>query len=135
MEVWRGRAGATANMALLAVVVAAMVEISVGQGLVPGVMIFGDSVVDAGNNNNLATLVRADFPPYGRDFVQHKPTGRFCNGKLATDFTGTATSLISLLISAVWSTYRFICQEHELSTNQSFYEQKQSYWFNLFPCS
>ena len=60
-----------------------------GQALVPGVMIFGDSVVDAGNNNRLATLVRADFPPYGRDFpATHAPTGRFCNGKLATDYTG-----------------------------------------------
>lgn len=60
----------------------------VGQALVPGVMIFGDSVVDAGNNNRLATLVRADFPPYGRDFpATHAPTGRFCNGKLATDYT------------------------------------------------
>ena len=59
-----------------------------GQALVPGVMIFGDSVVDAGNNNRLATLVRADFPPYGRDFpATHAPTGRFCNGKLATDIT------------------------------------------------
>ncbi|KAM0874646.1 hypothetical protein ACQ4PT_037329 [Festuca glaucescens] len=59
-----------------------------GQELVPGVMIFGDSVVDAGNNNRLATLVRADFPPYGRDFpATHAPTGRFCNGKLATDYT------------------------------------------------
>lgn len=59
-----------------------------GQALVPGVMIFGDSVVDAGNNNRLPTLVRADFPPYGRDFPDtHAPTGRFCNGKLATDYT------------------------------------------------
>uniref|UniRef100_J3LRM3 Uncharacterized protein n=1 Tax=Oryza brachyantha TaxID=4533 RepID=J3LRM3_ORYBR len=58
------------------------------QALVPGVMIFGDSVVDAGNNNRLPTLVRADFPPYGRDFpATHAPTGRFCNGKLATDYT------------------------------------------------
>jgi hypothetical protein len=45
--------------------------------------------VDAGNNNRLPTLVRADFPPYGRDFpTTHAPTGRFCNGKLATDYTG-----------------------------------------------
>ncbi|KAF0927428.1 hypothetical protein E2562_032731 [Oryza meyeriana var. granulata] len=58
------------------------------QALVPGMMIFGDSVVDAGNNNRLPTLVRADFPPYGRDFpATHAPTGRFCNGKLATDYT------------------------------------------------
>ncbi|KAG0454692.1 hypothetical protein HPP92_023984 [Vanilla planifolia] len=27
------------------------------------------------------------LPPYGRDFKNHQPTGRFCNGKLATDIT------------------------------------------------
>ncbi|KAL2485615.1 GDSL-like Lipase/Acylhydrolase superfamily protein [Abeliophyllum distichum] len=57
------------------------------QSLVPALLIFGDSVVDAGNNNYLETIVKANFPPYGRDFVNHKPTGRFCNGKLASDFT------------------------------------------------
>ncbi|KAL2487288.1 GDSL esterase/lipase [Abeliophyllum distichum] len=58
-----------------------------GDPLVPALCIFGDSVVDVGNNNNLRTLIKANFPPYGRDFVTHRPTGRFCNGKLATDFT------------------------------------------------
>ncbi|RXH83534.1 hypothetical protein DVH24_005787 [Malus domestica] len=58
-----------------------------GQPLVPAMFIFGDSVVDAGNNNHLYTVIKANFPPYGRDFVNHKPTGRFCNGKLASDFT------------------------------------------------
>ncbi|GFQ04166.1 GDSL esterase/lipase at5g03820 [Phtheirospermum japonicum] len=58
-----------------------------GEPLVPALCIFGDSVADAGNNNNLRTLIKANFPPYGRDFVTHIPTGRFCNGKLATDFT------------------------------------------------
>ncbi|GER55610.1 GDSL esterase/lipase At5g22810 [Striga asiatica] len=57
------------------------------QPLVPALIIFGDSVVDVGNNNNLETIVKADFPPYGRDFIDHKPTGRFCNGKLASDYT------------------------------------------------
>lgn len=60
------------------------------QQLVPAVMIFGDSVVDVGNNNNNPfSLVKANFLPYGRDFAGHSPTGRFCNGKLATDYTGT----------------------------------------------
>ncbi|KAK4481129.1 hypothetical protein RD792_012006 [Penstemon davidsonii] len=58
-----------------------------GDPLVPALCIFGDSVVDVGNNNNLHTLIKANFPPYGRDFITHKPTGRFCNGKLAIDFT------------------------------------------------
>ena len=58
------------------------------QPLVPGLITFGDSSVDVGNNDYLHTLIKADFPPYGRDFKDHAPTGRFCNGKLATDITG-----------------------------------------------
>ncbi|OMO58263.1 Lipase, GDSL [Corchorus capsularis] len=58
-----------------------------GQPLVPAMFIFGDSVVDVGNNNKISTIIKANFPPYGRDFVNHKPTGRFSNGKLASDFT------------------------------------------------
>ncbi|KAL2933319.1 hypothetical protein RDABS01_016438, partial [Bienertia sinuspersici] len=57
------------------------------QPLVPILCIFGDSVADAGNNNGLYTLIKANFPPYGRDFVTHQPTGRFSNGKTAVDFT------------------------------------------------
>ncbi|XP_062214963.1 GDSL esterase/lipase At3g53100 [Phragmites australis] len=77
-----------AAMVAVLLLLSAAAPRSAGQALVPGVMIFGDSVVDAGNNNRLATLVRADFPPYGRDFpATHSPTGRFCNGKLATDYT------------------------------------------------
>ncbi|XWS18927.1 hypothetical protein CRYUN_Cryun32bG0087000 [Craigia yunnanensis] len=55
--------------------------------LVPAIITFGDSVVDVGNNNYLPTIFKANYPPYGRDFVNHEPTGRFCNGKLATDIT------------------------------------------------
>nr|XP_007135613.1 hypothetical protein PHAVU_010G143600g [Phaseolus vulgaris]ESW07607.1 hypothetical protein PHAVU_010G143600g [Phaseolus vulgaris] len=55
--------------------------------LVPAIITFGDSVVDVGNNNYLPTFFKADYPPYGRDFSNHQPTGRFCNGKLATDIT------------------------------------------------
>ncbi|XP_061342632.1 GDSL esterase/lipase At5g33370-like isoform X2 [Gastrolobium bilobum] len=42
--------------------------------------VFGDSLVDSGNNDFLATTARADNPPYGIDFPTHKPTGRFSNG-------------------------------------------------------
>ncbi|KAK4480297.1 hypothetical protein RD792_013366 [Penstemon davidsonii] len=42
--------------------------------------IFGDSLVDNGNNNYLATTARADSPPYGIDYPTHRPTGRFSNG-------------------------------------------------------
>lgn len=64
-------------------------HVSNGQALVPALFIFGDSVVDVGNNNEIYTIIKSNFPPYGRDFISHTPTGRFCNGKLATDFTGT----------------------------------------------
>ncbi|KVI07956.1 Lipase, GDSL [Cynara cardunculus var. scolymus] len=63
------------------------VVVTADDPLVPALCFFGDSVMDAGNNNYLTTLLRADFLPYGRDFVTHKPTGRFCNGKLAADYT------------------------------------------------
>ena len=56
--------------------------------LVPAIFTFGDSAVDVGNNDYLPTIFKANYPPYGRDFVNHKATGRFCNGKLATDITG-----------------------------------------------
>lgn len=56
--------------------------------LVPAVITFGDSAVDVGNNDYIHTLFKANYPPYGRDFKNKEPTGRFCNGKLATDITG-----------------------------------------------
>ncbi|XP_041016485.1 GDSL esterase/lipase At5g33370-like [Juglans microcarpa x Juglans regia] len=42
--------------------------------------VFGDSLVDSGNNNYLATTARADSPPYGIDYPTHRATGRFSNG-------------------------------------------------------
>nr|XP_009784174.1 PREDICTED: uncharacterized protein LOC104232621 [Nicotiana sylvestris] len=49
---------------------------------VSAVLVFGDSTVDSGNNNYINTLSKCKFAPYGRDFVNHKPTGRFTNGRL-----------------------------------------------------
>ncbi|KAL9668010.1 hypothetical protein QQ045_002381 [Rhodiola kirilowii] len=54
--------------------------------LVPAIITFGDSLVDIGNNNRLPTVFKANYLPSGRDFFHHRPTGRFCNGKLAIDF-------------------------------------------------
>uniref|UniRef100_A0A7N0VGD0 GDSL esterase/lipase APG n=1 Tax=Kalanchoe fedtschenkoi TaxID=63787 RepID=A0A7N0VGD0_KALFE len=55
--------------------------------LVSAIITFGDSVADVGNNDYLYTIFKANYPPYGRDFAGKKATGRFCNGKLATDIT------------------------------------------------
>ncbi|XP_078170527.1 GDSL esterase/lipase APG-like [Carex rostrata] len=57
------------------------------QPLVPAIITFGDSSVDVGNNDYIHTIFKANFPPYGRDFTNRVATGRFCNGKLATDIT------------------------------------------------
>lgn len=53
--------------------------------LVPALYIFGDSTVDAGNNNNLSTTARAISLPYGIDF-NHTATGRFTNGLTVPDY-------------------------------------------------
>ncbi|CAN1286265.1 GDSL esterase/lipase APG [Linum perenne] len=72
----------------LGLLLASWPHVHAQDALVPGLIIFGDSAVDVGNNDYLPTLFKANYPPYGRDFVTHQPTGRFCNGKLATDITG-----------------------------------------------
>ena len=52
----------------------------------PAQFIFGDSLFDNGNNNYLASIARADRHPYGLDFPNRKPTGRFSNGLNLADF-------------------------------------------------
>lgn len=42
--------------------------------------VFGDSLVDNGNNDYLATTARADSYPYGIDYPTRRATGRFSNG-------------------------------------------------------
>lgn len=90
--------------------------------LVPAIMTFGDSAVDVGNNDYLPTLFKADYPPYGRDFANKQPTGRFCNGKLATDFTGKYC--IKLIRFCVYSCVLYYMVFHASSL-------KSQCWFNL----
>ncbi|KAJ0818882.1 putative triacylglycerol lipase [Helianthus annuus] len=58
-----------------------------GDPQVPCYFIFGDSLVDNGNNNGIASLARANYLPYGIDFPDG-PTGRFSNGKTVVDTVG-----------------------------------------------
>ncbi|KAK7382932.1 hypothetical protein VNO78_28596 [Psophocarpus tetragonolobus] len=51
----------------------------------PALFSFGDSILDTGNNNNLVSITKCNYPPYGRDFYGGRPTGRFCNGKNPSD--------------------------------------------------
>ncbi|KAE8679236.1 GDSL esterase/lipase [Hibiscus syriacus] len=54
------------------------------QSQVPCFYIFGDSLVDNGNNNGMVTLARANYRPYGIDFLGGT-TGRFTNGRTFVD--------------------------------------------------
>lgn len=58
-----------------------------GAPQVPCYFIFGDSLADNGNNNDLATQAKANFLPYGIDYPDG-PTGRFTNGRNYVDFIG-----------------------------------------------
>ena len=58
--------------------------------------VFGDSLVDNGNNNYLATTARADSPPYGIDYPTHRPTGRFSNGLNLPDIISRVYILLYL---------------------------------------
>ncbi|XP_059662470.1 GDSL esterase/lipase At5g55050-like [Cornus florida] len=63
---------------------------------VPAMYIFGDSLVDVGNNNHLKlSLAKANFPHNGVDFPGKKPTGRFSNGKNPADFLAEKVGLVT----------------------------------------
>ncbi|XP_062095160.1 GDSL esterase/lipase At1g29660-like isoform X2 [Humulus lupulus] len=55
---------------------------------VPCFFIFGDSLSDNGNNNQLQTMSKANYKPYGIDFPAGTPTGRFTNGQTSVDILG-----------------------------------------------
>ncbi|KAG0587397.1 hypothetical protein KC19_2G161500 [Ceratodon purpureus] len=55
--------------------------------------IFGDSLVDAGNNNYIGSLARANYGANGVDFPGGKATGRFCNGRTVADIVGQLLGL------------------------------------------
>ncbi|KAK6118820.1 hypothetical protein DH2020_047433 [Rehmannia glutinosa] len=64
---------------------------------IPAVIVFGDSVVDTGNNNYIETIVKVNYPPYGKDFMGGKPTGRFSDGKVPSDLIAEELGIKGLL--------------------------------------
>lgn len=72
-----------------------------GNETIPALILFGDSIVDTGSNNNLITGLKCNFPPYGRDFEGGIPTGRFSNGKVPADFIGTYVRAIHATVNYV----------------------------------
>ncbi|KAK4487514.1 hypothetical protein RD792_005838 [Penstemon davidsonii] len=49
--------------------------------------VFGDSLVDTGNNNFLNSIAKSNYYPYGIDYSRG-PTGRFSNGNTFMDYLG-----------------------------------------------
>lgn len=81
--------------------------------------VFGDSLVDSGNNDFLATTARADAPPYGIDFPSHRPTGRFSNGLNIPDLISIYIPIfhyIYIFPNKSTTIYIFACMMHGLYT-------------------
>ncbi|XP_038695466.1 GDSL esterase/lipase At4g18970-like [Tripterygium wilfordii] len=55
-----------------------------GEPQVPCYFVFGDSLSDVGNNNDLLTTAKSNYAPYGIDYPEG-PTGRFGNGRILVD--------------------------------------------------
>ncbi|KAE8076672.1 hypothetical protein FH972_015306 [Carpinus fangiana] len=53
---------------------------------IPASFVFGDSLVDTGNNNYIVSLSKANYVPNGVDFGM--PTGRYTNGRTIVDIIG-----------------------------------------------
>lgn len=66
--------------------------------LAPALYIFGDSLVDNGNNNMLLTLAKADYDPYSINFPGQVSRGRFTDGRTVADFIGKIISSIMFCI-------------------------------------
>lgn len=64
---------------------------------IPAVIVFGDSIVDTGNNNHLITLVKCNYSPYGKDFIGGVATGRFTNSKTPADILATELGIKELV--------------------------------------
>lgn len=78
---------------------------------VPCFFIFGDSLVDSGNNNYLPTLAKVNYLPYGVDFPIGA-TGRFCNGRTSVDILGLASLSLSV------SLYEFLLVHYIVDISQ-----------------
>eukprot|EP00253_Pinus_taeda_P005741 PITA_05741 len=101
--------------------------------LVPAIYFFGDSTVDPGNNNELVTVAKANFPPYGRDFIDHKPTGRFTNGKLVTDIASGLAGLPDIVHASLDPEFRgpLVLRGASFASAASGYDDATSHTMNV----
>jgi hypothetical protein len=72
------------SLAVVLAVLGAAATMAGAAPQVPCYFVFGDSLVDNGNNNGIVSMARANYPPYGIDFAGG-PTGRFSNGLTTVD--------------------------------------------------
>jgi hypothetical protein len=83
-------------MVLMAAASLLSVVVVVEAGRSTANFIFGDSLVDVGNNDYLSSLAKANYQPYGIDTSDHKPTGRFCNGRIVPDLMSEHSACFDL---------------------------------------
>ncbi|CAD5324770.1 unnamed protein product [Arabidopsis thaliana] len=84
----------------LALVLIAVEANAVKQGknaTIPALIVFGDSIMDTGNNNNLPTLLKCNFPPYGKHYPGGFATGRFSDGRVPSDLIAKKLGLAKTL--------------------------------------
>lgn len=82
-----------------------LLQVAMVRAKVSAIIVFGDSSVDPGNNNMISTVARSNFAPYGRNFPGGKPTGRFSNGRIPTDYISEAFGLKSVVPAYLDPTY------------------------------
>ncbi|CAJ1978268.1 unnamed protein product [Sphenostylis stenocarpa] len=87
MGVWEHASASSAAAAMLLMLLCLNEITEVISQRVPALFVFGDSLVEVGNNNFLNTVARANYFPYGIDFGR-RATGRFSNGRSLIDFIG-----------------------------------------------
>ncbi|KAK1610054.1 hypothetical protein QYE76_033727 [Lolium multiflorum] len=89
------------GQALLCMLLTVLLPVANGAGTgkvkISAIFMFGDSMVDPGNNNHRITEAKANFPPYGQDFPGGKATGRFSNGKVPGDMLASRFGVKELL--------------------------------------
>lgn len=93
LEVWGDCAmGKMAAVLIAAVLLSCTLAVSVNAANttsgfpVPAYFVLGDTFVDGGNNNFIASNVpKANFKPYGITYFKGIPTGRFSDGRIFSD--------------------------------------------------
>ncbi|XP_034889984.1 GDSL esterase/lipase At2g19010 [Populus alba] len=85
-------------LALVLLIVLKSIHDVDGKSKVPCFFIFGDSLVDSGNNNYLKNKGKVNYLPYGIDFPDGS-TGRFNNGRTVPDVLGELMGFKSFIKS------------------------------------